>query len=206
MYKDIEQYTDEQIIIGIINNDHSMIEYFFFKKCKSLFAYIIQSVFNYQIDENTLISELYIYLQANDWYKLKQFDYRSKLTTWTSVVAVRYFQKKRELLIESETSQALNGKTDYGFNPNFCVERRIDIYDALNRMQNTRYRHVIEMLDLKEMRPDLLAEQMNVTVDNLYNIHRRALLQLRMHIQGLLPICDNIHDYSINCILINQNS
>ena len=47
-------------------------------------------------------------------------------------------------------------------------------------MQNTRYRHVIEMLDLKEMRPDLLAEQMNVTVDNLYNIHRRALLQLRM--------------------------
>jgi DNA-directed RNA polymerase specialized sigma24 family protein len=47
-------------------------------------------------------------------------------------------------------------------------------------MQNERYRYVIEMLDLKEMRPDLLAEQMNVTVDNLYNIHRRALLQLRM--------------------------
>lgn len=84
------------------------------------------------------------------------------------------------MLIESETSQALNGKIDYGFNPNFCVERRIDIHDALNRMQNIRYRQVIEMLDLKEMRPDLLAEQMNVTVDNLYNIHRRALLQLRM--------------------------
>ena len=47
-------------------------------------------------------------------------------------------------------------------------------------MQNQRYRQVIEMLDLQEMRPDLLAEQMNVTVDNLYNIHRRALLQLRM--------------------------
>lgn len=178
--KELESYTDEQIIIGIINNDHSMIEYFFFKKCKSLFAYIIQSIFDYQIDENTLISELYIYLQTNDWYKLKQFDYRSKLTTWTSVVAVRYFQKKRELLIESESSRALNEKTDCGFSPNFCVERRIDIHDALNRMQNTRYRHTIEMLDLKEMRPDLLAEQMNVTVDNLYNIHHRALLQLRM--------------------------
>lgn len=178
--KDLEQYTDEQIINGIVNNDHSMIEYFFFKKCKSLFAYIIQSVFDYQIDENTLISELYIYLQANDWHKIKQFDYRSKLTTWTSVVAVRYFQKKREILIESETSQALNGKTDYGFNPNFCIEQRIDIHDALCKMQNQRYRQVIEMLDLKEMRPDLLAEQMNVTVDNLYNIHRRALLQLRM--------------------------
>ncbi|MBE6317546.1 MAG: sigma-70 family RNA polymerase sigma factor [Bacteroidales bacterium] len=102
------------------------------------------------------------------------------MTTWTSVVAVRYFQKKREILIESETSQALNGKTDYGFNPNFCIERRIDIHDALSKMQNQRYRQVIEMLDIQEMRPDLLAEQMNVTVDNLYNIHRRALLQLRM--------------------------
>lgn len=173
-------YTDEQIINGILSNDHQMIEYFFFKKCKSLFAYIIQSVFDYQIDEKTLVSELYIYLQTNDWYKLKQFDYRSKLSTWTSVVAVRYFQKKREMLIESGTSQTLYGKTDCGFNPNFCVERMIDIHDALNKMQNARYRYVIEMLDLKEMRPDVLAEQMNVTVDNLYNIHRRALMQLRM--------------------------
>ena len=36
--KDLEQYSEEQIINGIVNNDHSMIEYFFFKKCKSLFA------------------------------------------------------------------------------------------------------------------------------------------------------------------------
>lgn len=178
--KDLEQYTDEQIINGIVNNDHSMIEYFFFKKCKSIFAYIIQSVFDYQIDENTLISELYIYLQANDWHKIKQFDYRSKLTTWTSVVAVRFFQKKREMLIESDTSQTLKVQIDYGFNPNFGLERRIDIHEALSRMQNIRYRQVIEMLDLKEMSSDLLAEQMNITVDNLYNIHHRALLQLQM--------------------------
>lgn len=157
-----------------------MIEYFFFKKCKPLFVYVIQSVFDYQIDENTLINELYIYLQADDWRKIKQFDYRSKLTTWTSVVAIRYFQKKREMLIESGMSQTLNRETDNGFDAHFCVERKIDIHNAMNRMQNIRYRQVIEMLDLKEMRPDLLAQQMNVTVDNLYNIHRRALLQLRM--------------------------
>lgn len=47
-------------------------------------------------------------------------------------------------------------------------------------MHNIRYREVIEMLDIKEMPPDQLAEKMNVTVDNLYNIHRRALLQLRI--------------------------
>lgn len=39
---------------------------------------------------------------------------------------------------------------------------------------------VIEYLDLKEVKPEQLAIQMEVTVDNLYNIHRRALVQLRL--------------------------
>jgi len=35
-------------------------------------------------------------------------------------------------------------------------------------------------LDLQEVRPEQLAKEMEVTVDNLYNIHRRALVQLRL--------------------------
>lgn len=59
-------------------------------------------------------------------------------------------------------------------------ERRIDVQSVLMKMPNKRYRTVIEKLDLQDMRPELLAEEMNVTVDNLYNIHRRALSQLRL--------------------------
>ena len=47
-------------------------------------------------------------------------------------------------------------------------------------MPNARYRKVIEVLDLQEVRPEYLAEEMKITVDNLYNIHRRALVQLRL--------------------------
>lgn len=46
-------------------------------------------------------------------------------------------------------------------------------------MPNVRYQKVIEKLDLQDVLPEKLAEEMNVTVDNLYNIHRRALAQLR---------------------------
>ena len=60
------------------------------------------------------------------------------------------------------------------------LEQRIDIREALNKMPNERYRKVIEILDLQDVRPELLAEEMNITVDNLYNIHRRALVQLRL--------------------------
>lgn len=48
------------------------------------------------------------------------------------------------------------------------------------KMPNERYRKVIDILDLQDIRPEQLAEEMNVTVDNLYNIHRRALVQLRL--------------------------
>jgi DNA-directed RNA polymerase specialized sigma24 family protein len=47
-------------------------------------------------------------------------------------------------------------------------------------MPNKRYSKVIVALDLQEMRPEQLAEEMDVTVDNLYNIHRRARLQLKL--------------------------
>ncbi len=60
------------------------------------------------------------------------------------------------------------------------IERRVDLRNALAKMPNARYRKVIEVLDLQEVRPEILAEEMKVTVDNLYNIHRRALLPLRL--------------------------
>ncbi|MBQ8360455.1 MAG: sigma-70 family RNA polymerase sigma factor [Bacteroidaceae bacterium] len=178
--KRTEEYTDEQIVNGILSDDRLMIEHFFYRKCKPMFAYIIQAIFEFQIDEHTLISELYIYLQANDWYKVRQFDYRSRLTTWISVVSIRYFQKKRNELIDSGFLEDINKKKDIGFTPNVHIDRRIDILKAMDKMPNARYRRVIQMLDLKEVRPELLAEEMGITVDNLYNIHRRALLQLRM--------------------------
>ena len=56
----------------------------------------------------------------------------------------------------------------------------MDIRAALQKMPNERYRKVIEVLDLQEVRPELLAEEMNITVDNLYNIHCRARVQLRL--------------------------
>ncbi len=185
MYKDyrfvnLEQYTDKQIVDGILANDLSVIEYFFFKKCSLLFAYILRSVFNGGANEKELINELYLYLAENDWHKVRQFDYRSKLITWTNVVAVRFFQKKREELMDSVIQDALYKKMEHGTTPDIFINRRMDVRNALQQMPNARYRKVIEMLDLRDIRPELLAEEMNVTIDNLYNIHRRALMQLRL--------------------------
>ena len=173
-------YNDRQIVDGILHNDVKLIEYFFNEKCKGLFAYIIVNTFDNNVDRRDLMQELFLYLAADNWYKVRQFDFRSKLMTWISVVAVRFFQKKRRMLIETSSTTPLSDKMWKVQSAGIPIDHRMDLQVALQKMPNVRYRKVIEMLDLRDVRPELLAEEMEVTVDNLYNIHRRALVQLRL--------------------------
>lgn len=178
--KDYSKYDDHQLIAAILDNNNEVIDYFFNVKCSGLFAYILDNVFSKRIDKRELTQELYLYLANNDWHKVRQFDFRSKLMTWVSVVAIRFFQKKRETLIETASNITLNDKMWKENIAGTSIEEKMDLHFALQKMSNTRYRTVIECLDLKDVSPEALAKQMNIKVDNLYNIHRRALMQLRL--------------------------
>lgn len=173
-------YNERQLVAAILNNDIGAIQYFFNEKCSGLFAYVIANIFDGNVDKRDLTQELFWYLAQKNWYKVRQFDFRSKLMTWVTVVAVRFFQKKRKELIEKTGSMPLNDKMWQNQSVEFPTDCRLDLYAALRKMPNARYRKVIEALDLQEVRPEHLAEEMKVTVDNLYNIHRRALVQLRL--------------------------
>lgn len=178
---DYDLLDDRELVDGILGNDKRIIEYFFNRKCSKLFDYIIINVFDDNLkDKQELANELFLFLVKDNWHKVRLFEFRSKLMTWVTVVAVRFFQKKRKLLMEKSSPTALNGKKWQDYSTGISFDKRIDIRAALQRMPNARYRKVIECLYLQDVRPELLAEEMNVTVDNLYNIHRRALVQLRL--------------------------
>ena len=142
-------YTDEDIVKGILSNDKNIIKYFFVEKCSTLFAYILLNIFDGNIDKRELINELYIYLANDNWKKIRQFDFRSKLITWASVVAVRFFQKKRKELIGKELITTLNDKMGLSQNHAISIEQRMDLHSMLIKMPNKRYRKVIEVLDLQ---------------------------------------------------------
>ena len=55
----------------------------------------------------------------------------------------------------------------------------MDVRSDNKKMKNERYKDVIYELDFKDMKPEEYAERHGITVDNLYNLHRRALLQLK---------------------------
>lgn len=177
---DYDLLDDHELVNGILNNDKPLIKYFFTKKCSGLLAYIFMNVFDGNIDKREIVSELYLFMAHNDWQVFRKFQFRSTLMTYVSVVSVRFFISKRTQLLDLPASTSLNNQEGRIHNTVLSLEQQIDIREALKKMPNERYRKVIEILDLQDVRPELLAEEMNVTVENLYNIHRRALVQLRL--------------------------
>lgn len=173
---ELNTLTDQQVIEYLIQGNNRITNFFFYEKCDSMFGYIISQIFNFQINKDELVNELYIYLSDNNWDKVKKFNYQCKFITWLSVVSTRYFQKKRTELIENKSSEALIiERTE---NIEIEIHQKLDIEKILNNLANDRYRFVIQELILKERTPQDLANEMQITTDNLYNIKRRALQQL----------------------------
>lgn len=172
--------SDKQIVDGLLAGNNGVVQYFFYKKCSKVFEYIIDSVFDGNVEYDELVSELYIYISEDNWKKLKLFKYRSSLVTWVSVVATRFFIKKRNELIERESSEELMLKNDIAVSP--VISRNENVQQALQSMPSERYKMVLYRLYFDNIKPVALAEEMGINVDNLYNIHRRALAQLKLHI------------------------
>ena len=152
--------TDQEIVKALIGRDSRVTAQFFFKDCRPLMLSIIHRVFDKQkVDYDEVISELYIYLMANDAHRLRQFKFESTLYQWLKTTAIRF---------------CLKLKTD----GTGSSQAKMDVDNLLCQMKNQRYAKVIRMLMIEDMTPDEVAKELFVTVDNLYNIKRRAMAAL----------------------------
>ena len=172
--------TDQEIVQALIERDSRVTAQFFFKDCRPLLFSIIHRVFDKQkVDYDEIISELYIYLMANDAHRLRQFRFESTLYQWVKTTAIRFCLKLKndEVVIDDESQEPLDNKnrdTD-------CIEpsqAKMDVDNLLSQMKNQRYAKVIRMLMIDGMTPEEVAKELSVTVDNLYNIKRRAMAAL----------------------------
>lgn len=181
----IRKYTDKEIVEGILGGNHEIFTTFFCNDCKGLFFYIHSQICNRSFEVNEIANEIILYLSNNGWSKLRTFDYRSRLITWLTVVAIRHYRKIMSGVIEVSSDSTLIIQTNnHSTNDADVTEAKIDVYRGLNRMPNQRYRMVIEKLDLLDMEPETLAAEMKITTANLYNIHRRALQQFKVVMLG----------------------
>ena len=169
--------TDRDIIQGLIDRDNTVTEQFFFVKCHPLFRSIIHFVFPYEVDYNEFVNELYLYMIENNGAKLKNFQYRCSVYLWLRILAIRYFIKKRDLMIDAGRHDALyNESSLFSYIPDLSAKEDLD--RLFNQMRNERYVYVIRKLILEDVEPEALAKEMRITTANLYNIKRRAMIAL----------------------------
>jgi len=172
--------TDREIIQGLIDRDNRITEQFFYVRCQPLLSAIMRLVFSYPVEYDEMVSELYDYLMEDDCIKLRQFQYRSTVYQWLKVVATRFFIRRRNTLIENISKESLYERNDDDVTVDTArtVAQKLDVARLLALMENQRYADAIRHLILQDEEPEKYAESIGVTVDNLYNIKRRAIAAL----------------------------
>ena len=171
---------DKEIIDALIAHDPKVIAQFFFKDCRPLFLSVIRRVFGTQlVDYDEIISEIYILLMENDAKKLRTFKFESTLYQWLKTIAIRHclLLKSKKRVIDDESQEPLNNShREHSLEES--SQARMDMETLLRQMKNQRYALVIRLLMIDGRTPEEVARQLCVTVGNLYNIKRRAILAL----------------------------
>ena len=172
--------TDQQIIQGLINRDEHITKNFFFVQCKPLFYSIIKKVFdNKKVEYDELVNELYLYLMEDDAAKLRGFQFRCSVYNWLKILSIRFFIRLREQgkVIDDESHDSLYLEDGLGMENSVNHIEKEDLERLIDSMPNKRYAFVIKRLIIDDMEPELVAKEMHITKDNLFNIKNRAIKQ-----------------------------
>ena len=170
--------TDQEIIQGLIARDNRVTEEFFFDKCRPLFYSIMKHVFDYEVEYDEMINELYVYLMEDDAVKLRKLEYRSSVYQWLKILAIRFFIRKRTRMIDDSSEDTPYDSGNQMPAPESEVSAKGDLERLFEAMPTKRYVYVIRRLIIEDWEPEQLAHEMNITTANLYNIKRRAMVQL----------------------------
>ena len=111
--------------------------------------------------------------------RLRQFKFESTLYQWLKTTAVRFCLKLKTdgMVIDDESQEPLDNRNRHTGSTE-SSQAKMDARNLLRQMRNQRYVKVIRMLMIDDMPPDEVAKELSVTVDNLYNIKRRAMAAL----------------------------
>lgn len=184
--------SDSQLADALISNNANAIDYVFHKHYNALLRWNAQRAFRKQdVEVRDLSHDLFIHLSANNWKRLKTYDSeKQQFVTWFSIVSHHFFldqyekEKKRNAeTIDSTNNFRISEKEDDRWQPcddenNELMEIMKEIRELLDSFEPRREREILIALLFNDEDPKEVALKHHVTVDNLYNIKRRAQAKL----------------------------
>lgn len=183
--------TDKQIKAQLLVNDEEMIQYVFYSHYETMLRYnAIKIARNKGVDFEDLIQELYLYVSKNNWEILQKYNPEYPFVNWFSVVSYRFFKDFTISMIDSVNKipiEDLDNQKVLLQGNNVFSSIVMDIKNAIKKAKPPRDRQILEALVLNEEDPAEVAIEFNVTIDNLYNIKRRAIAKLiKNHLQDYI--------------------
>ncbi|NVO20240.1 MAG: sigma-70 family RNA polymerase sigma factor [Bacteroidetes bacterium] len=177
---------DRQLVTLILEGNNKVVTSFFVQKCKWIFEYLNKTRLkglNLQTDD--LVNDFYLFLQEDNWEKLRQFRFESKLQTWINVVASRYFLKKysRELKETSRDCPPIDSILSF-----VCEDAderlvRSEVLEAISYLNDKRSKLIL-LLDLQGFESKEIADQLGISTNNVYVLRSRAIKNLKNLLNG----------------------
>ena len=177
IYKD-----DAQLVAELLAGNEGALHYVFYDHFKPLLkmnAY--KAAGTKLVTYDDLVQELYLYLSSNNWEKLRKYNPERPFVNWFSVVSYRFFKDFSRSMIDSSDQIPISNMNDHqtAFMSNGTIGTiMMDIKQAISKLRPPRDSQILEALLLRDEEPEIVAKRHNVTVDNLYNIKRRAIAKL----------------------------
>lgn len=183
----MDRLSDHQLVDLLLANDEAAVEYVFFHRCENMFAHVINSVFQSQVKKEELITDFYLYLSDDGWRRLRQFEFRSELNTWLTVVAIRFFrQKKTSMQTKTETLDApINNEVSHIPDDYDILDEmsRVELYEAIDKLPKQRERMAL-LGQLAGKSAEIIAEEMGCSVAAVYNLTKKARMAVKKTMKG----------------------
>lgn len=181
----ISQLTDQQIVKAILDRDAFVTKEFLFRKCYPLFKAVYDKYFTDCETCTELINEIYVYIlvpqKTTGISKLAAFGFRCSLTMWLKVVVENYchqlYARRLDIDEGADIGNDRNLPGDDSIKANTRNMDMNDLYQIFSMMPNQRYRKLIEHRYVDDFTNEETAQLLAVTMDNYYNMHKRAKKQ-----------------------------
>ena len=173
---------DQVIIRGLRSHDPEVhdhcVQRVFYEDLEPLLRSIQCSLFKGTVEYDELVNDLYLYLSCSDWKILDSFHGRNgaRLSTWLSHVTWHHFLyvRKRDRRVDYFDDLTPFGRQVSTISSD---EMRMDIERTLSRMKNDRYVAVIRLLIIEGRETEEVANILDTSIQNVYNLKHRAIAQ-----------------------------
>lgn len=180
--------SDRQLVKLLLANDEDAVRHVFFQRCDNMFSHILGNMpSDHAAKKEELISDFYLFLCEDDWRRLRQFQFRSRLDTWLSVTAIRFFNSKISVLqTKKKALDSLNNEAVGQIPDRYDLideMSRLELYEAIEQLPKPRERFAL-LGELAGKSAEEIANELGCSVSAVYNLTKKARKALKKKMKG----------------------